>query len=200
MSKRLYVAYGSNLNIHQMKHRCPTAKLYGTGEIKNYELQFKGNPDSAFATISPREGASVPVAVWEIQPRDERSLDRYEGYPSHYFKQNIPVQLDDEEVNAMVYIINLKMGFGFPSPYYYQTVHDGYNDCGLNTDVLDTAVKESAERFYSAYRQQNSQQTFFDSEDDFLPESADNDEYEPDEDEQDTDENDPFYFSGGMQL
>ena len=118
MSKRLYVAYGSNLNIHQMKHRCPTAKLYGTGEIKNYELQFKGHPDSAFATISPREGASVPVAVWEIQPRDERSLDRYEGYPSHYFKQNIPVQLDDEEVNAMVYIMNLKMGFGFPSPYY----------------------------------------------------------------------------------
>ena len=200
MSKRLYVAYGSNLNIHQMKHRCPTAKLYGTGEIKNYELQFKGNPDSAFATIFPREGASVPVAVWEIQPRDERSLDRYEGYPSHYFKQNIPVQLDDEEVNAMVYIMNLKMGFGFPSPCYYQTVHDGYNDCGLNTDVLDTAVKESAERFYSAYRQQNSQQTFFDSEDDFLPESADNDKYEPDEDEQDTDENDPFYFSGGMQL
>lgn len=123
MSKRLYVAYGSNLNIRQMKHRCPTAKLYGTGEIKDYELQFKGHPDSAFATIAPKEGASVPVAVWEIQARDEMSLDRYEGYPSHYFKQNVPVQLDGEEVNAMVYIMNLKMGFGLPSPYYYQTVH-----------------------------------------------------------------------------
>lgn len=200
MSKRLYIAYGSNLNIRQMKHRCPTAKLYGTGEIENYELQFKGQPNSAFATIAPKEGASVPVAVWEIQPRDEKSLDRYEGYPSHYFKQNVPVQLDGEEVNAMVYIMNLKMRFGLPTPYYYQTVHEGYNDCGLNTAVLDRAVKESSARFYAAYRQQNSQQTFFASEDDFLSESADKDEYEPDEDEQDVDEDDSFYFSGGMQL
>lgn len=200
MSKRLYVAYGSNLNIRQMKHRCPTAKLYGTGEIENYELQFKGQPNSAFATIAPKEGASVPVAVWEIQPRDEKSLDRYEGYPSHYFKQNVPVQLDGEEVNTMVYIMNPKMRFGLPTPYYYQTVHEGYNDCGLNTAVLDRAVKESSARFYAAYRQQNSQQTFFASEDDFLSESADKDEYEPDEDEQELDESDPFYFSGGMQL
>lgn len=192
MSKRLYVAYGSNLNIRQMKHRCPTAKLYGTGEIKDYELQFKGHPDSAFATIASKKGASVPVAVWEIQPRDEKSLDRYEGYPSHYFKQNVPVQLDGEEVNAMAYIMNLKMGFGLPSPYYYQTVYEGYNDCGLNTDILDRAIKESSARFYSDYRQQNSQQTLFDTEDE--------DDFISDEDEQDMDEDDSFYFSGGMQL
>lgn len=202
MSKRLYVAYGSNLNIRQMKHRCPTAKLYGTGVIDNYELQFKGHSDSAFATIAPKEGASVPVAVWEIQARDEISLDRYEGYPSHYFKQNVPVQLDGEEVNAMVYIMNLKMGFGLPSPYYYQTVFDGYNDCGLDTDVLDKALADSATHFYASQRPQESQQTLFDTEDedDFVSESADNDEYEPDEDDQDMDEDDPFYFSGGMQL
>lgn len=190
MSKRLYVAYGSNLNIRQMKHRCPTAKLYGTSELKDYELQFKGHPDSAFATIAPKEGACVPVAVWEIQARDEMSLDRYEGYPSHYFKQNLPVQLDGEEVNAMVYIMNLKMGFGLPSPYYYQTVFDGYNNCGLNTDVLDKAVMESTARYYASHRQQEPQQTLFDMEDDFIS----------DEDEQDMDEDDSFYFSGGMQL
>ena len=53
MSKRLYVAYGSNLNFKQMKHRCPTAKLYGIGTVYGYELQFKGSPASAFATIAP---------------------------------------------------------------------------------------------------------------------------------------------------
>lgn len=36
MSKRLYVAYGSNLNIRQMKYRCPGAKLYGRGVIEDY--------------------------------------------------------------------------------------------------------------------------------------------------------------------
>lgn len=192
MSKRLYVAYGSNLNIRQMKYRCPTAKLYGTGVIDNYELQFKGQPHGAFATIAPKDGSSVPIAVWEIQARDEMSLDRYEGYPSHYFKQNVPVQLDGEEVNAMVYIMNLKMGFGLPSPHYYQTVYEGYNDCGLNTDVLNKALADSATQFYALHRPQETQQTLFDTEDE--------DDFISDEDEQDTDENDPFYFSGGMQL
>ena len=111
MSKRLYAAYGSNLNIQQMASRCPGAKLYGTGVIENFELQFKGQPHGAFATIAPKDGASVPVAVWEISKRNEQALDRYEGYPSHYFKQDVPVQLDGKEVTAMVYVMNLILKF-----------------------------------------------------------------------------------------
>lgn len=164
MNKRLYVAYGSNLNIRQMKDRCPTAKLYGTGMIEDYELQFKGYPDSAFATIAPKEGASVPVAVWEIQPQDEKNLDRYEGYPSHYFKQNVPVHLDDEEIGAMVYIMDRQMQFGLPSPYYYRMVYDGYNDCRLDTDVLCEALKNSAVSFYSAVVGLQNQQDLLDDE------------------------------------
>ena len=133
-----------------MKLHCPTAKLYGTGTIEDYELQFKGHPNGEYATISPKDGSSVPVAVWEIQPKDELSLDRYEGYPSLYFKQNVPVHLDGEEVSAMVYIMNLKMNFGLPSPHYYKTVYEGYNDCELDTDILDKAVLDSAQRFYSS--------------------------------------------------
>ena len=130
------------------------------------------------------------------------ALDRYEGYPSHYFKQNVPVQLGGEEVSAMVYIMNLRMGFGMPSPYYYQTVYEGYNDCGLDTDVLDRAVMESSAQFYAAHREPEPQQTLFDMEDtdDFLYEPEDYDEYEPDEDEQAIDESDPLYFSEGMHL
>lgn len=195
MSKRLYVAYGSNLNFGQMKYRCPTAKLYGIGTINDYELQFKGLPGSAFATIAPKEGASVPVAVWEIQPQDERSLDRYEGYPSHYFKQDVPVQLDNEEVTAMVYIMNLKMNFALPSPHYYQTVYEGYNDCKMDTDILDRAVVDSAQKFYSSAVSFSKQQSLFD-----YAEDEEDDEEDYFEDEEEMDENDPFYFSDGMQL
>ena len=193
MNKRLYVAYGSNLNKEQMKYRCPTAKLYGTGEIKDYELQFKGHSDSAFATIAPKEGSSVPVAVWEIQPKDELSLDRYEGYPSHYFKQDVPVQLDGEEVDAMVYIMNLKMNFGLPLPSYYHTVYEGYNDCGLDTDILDKAVGESAKYYYSSVVRPFHQQSLFDdyAEEDYEDE---NEELECSEDDE-MDESDKFYYS-----
>lgn len=109
MSKKLYIAYGSNLNLNQMKYRCPTAKLLGVGVVKNYELQFKGMPHCSYATIAPSNGKSVSVALWELQPRDEKLLDRYEGYPSHYFKQDLPVKLNNgSELTAMVYIMNLQ--------------------------------------------------------------------------------------------
>ena len=185
MKKRLYVAYGSNLNLEQMKHRCPTAKLYGTGVIEDYELQFKGHPSCAFATIAPKDGSSVPVAVWEIKPSDEMALDRYEGYPSHYFKQDVPVKLEQEEVEAMVYIMNQRMDFGMPSAHYYQVVYEGYNDCGLNPDILLKAAMENAEHFYSAVVSPSYQQSLSDAdgEDEYEEDEYEEDEYE-DEEEQ----------------
>ena len=157
MNKRLYVAYGSNLNIRQMRGRCPSAKLVGSGVIEDYELQFKGRPNGAFATIAPKEGSKVPVAVWEIRPMDEKRLDYYEGYPTHYFKQDVPVKLENESVTAMVYIMDLKMEFGMPSSFYYQVVHEGYMDCGLDTEFLTNAMIDSAKNYYHATSMQNSQ-------------------------------------------
>lgn len=194
MEKRLYVAYGSNLNILQMKHRCPTAKLCGTGTVANYQLQFKGRPQSAFATISPKEGSSVPVAVWELQPRDERALDLYEGYPSHYFKQDIPVRMDSKEVVGMAYIMDLKMDHGLPSLDYYQTVQEGYEDCGLDVSVLEQAVVESARQYFAEGIRQSYQQSLF-------SEGDSGEEFEGEEEDMDEpDRSGSFGFSDGIRL
>ena len=58
---KLYVSYGSNLNMAQMRGRCPESEFVGTGVVENYELQFKGSLHGAHATIAPKDGASVPV-------------------------------------------------------------------------------------------------------------------------------------------
>ena len=34
MPQRLYLAYGSNLNLAQMQYRCPGAKVAGTAELQ----------------------------------------------------------------------------------------------------------------------------------------------------------------------
>ena len=108
--KRLYVAYGSNLNLEQMSYRCPTAKVYGKGMLYGYRLLFKGTPGNAYLTIEPCKGKKVPVLIWEVQPKDEIALDRYEGYPSFYYKEDIPVELETGEiVTAMVYIMTNKI-------------------------------------------------------------------------------------------
>lgn len=146
--RKLYVAYGSNLNIEQMKYRCPTAKLVGTGMAKNFELQFKGREGHAFATISPKEGAETPIAVWEIGKYDEVCLDRYEGYPNSYYKQDVPVEVDGKTFSAMAYIMNQRYEFGIPNPYYYATVNKGYKDCGLDTTYLEEAIAESSKQYY----------------------------------------------------
>lgn len=139
----LYIAYGSNLNLPQMGYRCPTAKVAGTGEIKDYELLFRGGQRGAVATVEPLKGASVPVLLWKIQPADEQSLDRYEGYPHFYHKEILPVELSGKTQPAMVYIMNGGHPLGAPSDYYLQTIADGYKTAGFDTDFLVEAVEKS---------------------------------------------------------
>lgn len=147
---KLYVAYGSNLNKQQMKGRCPDAKFVGTGVIENYELQFKGSLYGAHATIAPKEGASVPVGLWTIQSRDESRLDMYEGYRKtgyrYYDKEQVRVNMTDGgSVIGMVYIMDQRMDFGQPTPGYYDTVREGYANCGLDETVLEQALNSSLE-------------------------------------------------------
>ena len=95
--KKLYAAYGSNLNHAQMAYRCPDATVYGTAELKGHELLFRGSPTSAVATVEPKEGGSVPILLWEISKRDEHTLDRFEGWPSFYGKEQMEFQLESGE-------------------------------------------------------------------------------------------------------
>ncbi len=119
---RYYIAYGSNMNVEQMRHRCPRAVVVGTSTVKDYELLFRGGKHGAVATIEPREGESVPVVIWSITPTDERSLDIYEGYPRLYEKENFVVELNGEEITAMAYIYKNEE-INFKSPYLEEVVY-----------------------------------------------------------------------------
>lgn len=144
MSKnRLYLAYGSNLNLPQMGMRCPTAKVVGTSEIKDYELLFRGSRRGAVATIESLAGNSVPVLLWKIKPQDEQALDRYEGFPNFYRKEVMDVELEGKTVSAMVYVMNDGRELGAPSDFYLHTISEGYGTAGFDTDFLDQAVEKS---------------------------------------------------------
>lgn len=138
---KMYVAYGSNLNLNQMSRRCPNAKVVGIGSLKNYQLTFR-----RVATIEPVDGAVTPVGVWEISPKDERNLDIYEGYPHLYRKETVEVELTDgRKVEGMVYIMNSGKP-GMPNAVYYHTIEEGYNDTGLDLKYLTAALEDTAKR------------------------------------------------------
>lgn len=140
MKNKLYIAYGSNLNLPQMAGRCPAAKVVGTSEIKDYALVFRGGRHGAVATIEPCEGSSVPVLLWKITPKDEAALDIYEGFPRFYDKETIELPLDGNTVSAMVYVMTPGHRLGYPSDYYYNTINDGYRTAGFDTAILEQAI------------------------------------------------------------
>ena len=140
--KKLYIAYGSNLNIEQMKYRCPTAKLVSTGTIENCALDFRRISANAYATIYPKKGSFVPVAFWEIDQEAEHALDIYEGYPRFYYKRTLQISsADNSPKAAMVYIMNSKALPGIPSPNYVRTIYQGYLDVGLSVNIFSDICK-----------------------------------------------------------
>ena len=125
MAKKLYAAYGSNINLEQMAYRCPHSTVAGTAMLKGYELQFRHH-----ATIEPNE-------------ESEKFLDRYEGEPKYYRKENISLELNGETVEAMVYIMNGDTPLEAPTEQYYGIIKQGYKENGLDTRYLETAFEEA---------------------------------------------------------
>lgn len=140
--KIYYIAYGSNLNVRQMSYRCQTAKSVGTAELKDYELQFKGREYGAYASVEPVQGSRVSVLLWDIKAQDEMTLDMYEGYPNHYRKEFLDVELKGERVSAMMYVMNRET-FGCPSSEYFNIIKAGYQDCGFDLKELHDALDKS---------------------------------------------------------
>jgi len=146
--RKKYIAYGSNMNREQMRYRCPTARVIGTGEIKGYELVFRGKEESAYATVEPREGASVPVVIWDIGKQDEKSLDRYEGYPRFYKKECLEVQVGKSSESIMAYVMTQGQALGMPSVRYLTTIMEGYREAGFEIKRLFQCVSNCQDRMF----------------------------------------------------
>ena len=149
MEEILYFAYGSNINLEQMAHRCPDAQIVGPVTLENYELQFRG---SGFATVAPKKGSTVHGLVWKLTPNCEQSLNRYEGYPRHYTKQTVTVKYAaGNEIPVMVYIMAEPYCRqpALPSPYYYRVIQRGFEANGLPVDSLRDAWSRTIDEVWS---------------------------------------------------
>ena len=134
---KYYIAYGSNLNKEQMAVRCPDAYPIGTGVINNAELVFRSNfRGCGVANVEPKKGSKVPIGIWAISDKDEKALDRYEGYPYLYDKETMMLNMDGDKVEAMIYLMNPGQMLTIPSLGYLNTIRKGYRDFGFPTKEL----------------------------------------------------------------
>ena len=148
MSK-YYLAYGSNLSIKQMSIRTPDARIIGTGILHDWQLLFR-----KYATIRKNKNFETPVLVWEISKKDERNLDRYEGFPRSYIKKNLTLPVTSlngdnlGKLKAMVYIMTpeaVKNRSLDPVPdiNYFSVIDEGYTVFNFDKRILKAALEDS---------------------------------------------------------
>ena len=132
----LYFAYGSNLNLFQMKRRCKDSVFLKKYELKGYRLNFRSKYRAA--DIEKSKNSLVPGALFEISKSDEKKLDVYEDYPILYKK----LYFTYYNKTVMTYIMVNKTEFRYPTERYLNVVKQGYKDCKLNISYLIKALKK----------------------------------------------------------
>ena len=142
MSNRVFAAYGVGVNRGEMAKHCPTAKLIGTAELKNYRLAFRGSRAGALVTIEKAKGSIVPALLWEISTQDEAALERWFGVPELYRKATIKVRRNGAPVDALIFILISGKPQNKPSAFYYSTLLEGYRAAGFDADTLKAAVQD----------------------------------------------------------
>jgi gamma-glutamylcyclotransferase (GGCT)/AIG2-like uncharacterized protein YtfP len=130
----LYFAYGSNLNLFQMKRRCKDSIFLKKINLKDFRLTFRSKYRAA--DIESKKNSVVPGGLFDISKSDEKKLDVYEDYPSLYRKFYFTYY----GKKVMTYTMVKKTPFRFPTERYLNVVKRGYRDCKLDYKYLNNAL------------------------------------------------------------
>ena len=155
MNEYYYLAYGSNLSMRQMAHRCPDAVPVGLAKLEGYRLVFRGSGSGNYLSVDsePGSGESVECLVWRVTQRDIVKLDAYEGFPEFYTRFRVPVSIrpfigeQEISVGAFAYALDPdEHALGLPTASYLNICREGYQRFGVSEDAIRAALLYSAER------------------------------------------------------
>jgi hypothetical protein len=104
---RCYFAYGSNMDVEQMRIRCPASRVLGTARLGGYRFRINRR---GVATVVAEAGAVAWGVVWDLTREDEQTLDGYEGVPAGFYSKEV-VRVDalsclglSEGIRALTYV------------------------------------------------------------------------------------------------
>ena len=127
-----YFAYGSNLDLSQMKRRCPEYRLISKGSLSGYRLtfnRFSSGWGGGVADVIQDQDSKVWGLVFEISDSDLERLDRYEGYhkdqTSMYERWKAVIDTSNGQISDVwVYTVVEKQKFVQPTLEYLQIIKD----------------------------------------------------------------------------
>ena len=101
-----YFAYGSNMNIKRLLERGVFFSAKEKGSLKGYRFiinkRSQKNPNIGFANIIKDSSSHVEGVIYDVSQEDILKLDKFEGYPKHYRRENHIINNKE----CVVYIAN----------------------------------------------------------------------------------------------
>ena len=140
---RIYIAYGSNMDLERMRTRCPHSEFMSKGVLKGYKLTFQKSATGYYASvIKTKDEIEVPVILYKISEYDEERLDSYEGCPRYYKKHNLKVEDEfGKEIEGIAYILPQDKAYGLPSYKYINLIARAYENFNLDKKVIQEALR-----------------------------------------------------------
>lgn len=115
-----------------------------------------------YANVIPSPGDHVYGFIYELNPKDEASLDIYEGAPRIYDKKIIPAQLRSsfgdgktttkKSIDALVYVDTASTSPDIPKTEYIHRINMGLQD-GLKNGVPQSYIDKYIRPFIPAQSQ-----------------------------------------------
>ena len=139
-----YFAYGSNMDLGQMRERCPDSEFVGIAVLEGYRFVYDGysrTRQGAVANIEEDPASRVYGVLFLISEEDEQALDRYEGYPRAYDKKRVRVKdAEGREYEALVYWREPREE-GMPSEEYEEIIVSAAEEFGFPEDYISDFLK-----------------------------------------------------------
>lgn len=135
-----YFAYGSNMSWEELRFWCPNAKFVSIARLPNHRLDFtrySGRRQGGVADVVPSTGHDVWGVVYDIPSDELPALDRKEGVPNAYQRENVSVFIQSgERAAALTYTVVHKVPTEPPSQEYFELILRGARDWGLPDEYV----------------------------------------------------------------
>ncbi|MGO8992059.1 MAG: gamma-glutamylcyclotransferase family protein [Polyangiaceae bacterium] len=133
-------AYGSNLDVAQMRARCPSARLLEPAMLRHARLVFRGHSKrwgGAVATVVWDPSSVVYGALYRLELADLARLDAFEGVPFVYARVRVSLcDVYGRRRRAQAYVRARGGRCRAPSPDYLLTILRAYEALGFDLAPL----------------------------------------------------------------
>jgi len=150
----LYFAYGSNMNLQQIRSRCSRPTVVAVARLADHRMSFYGHSeiwDGAVETVEPAPGEEVRGVLFRLSSLDWERLDLWQDARldggGQYF--HLPVTVTDlvgKAHRVRLYKKDVQGAPRVPSQEYLEYIARGATENGLPSSYVEALLQQNAHK------------------------------------------------------